>query len=119
MLKVGMSIKTFPETDVKSYVHWLNELGFLIEVREDRIDIVGVNADEIYRTVNPVKLGMLLRKERMKKNISIKMIANQIGVNTDTVRIWEYGRKPNRNNFRRYCEAICLDERKILDEVSR
>ena len=115
MIKEGMVIKIFPDTDVESYTRYIRNRGYHYNVDKEHIYVLC----RVYDSIDKVKLGRKLRLARIDKHMSRELMAIRIGVKPDSITQWENGRrKPTEINLARYCRIVGLDEGKVLDECS-
>jgi hypothetical protein len=96
ILKEGMVIHTFPDTDSEAYVRMIREYGFRAEIYKDHIR---VGKPLRFRKLDTVKLSSLIRKKRMLKKMTMTDLANKLQTRVETVLGWEMGRSIPRNDF--------------------
>ena len=110
----GMVIKVFEDTDIQSYVDYIDKSGYYCEVQNDRI-IVGKSKRNKY---DAVELGRRLRLARCRMKLTRQDIAKRIWANPTTVGAWECGRNvPSDDYLRRFCKAVGLDEESLKEAV--
>lgn len=96
ILKEGMVIHTFPDTDSEAYVRMIREYGFRAEIYKDHIR---VGKPLRFRKLDTVKLSNLIRQKRMLKKMTMTDLANKLQTRVETVLGWEMGRSIPRNDF--------------------
>jgi transcriptional regulator with XRE-family HTH domain len=60
------------------------------------------------------KFNERLKRLRQIKNLSVKEVANEIGVSTSTYREWEYGRKINGEPYSLLASVFEVDLSELL-----
>lgn len=63
------------------------------------------------------KLGRYLRRERQKKHISQRVLAEKMGVTKASISFWENGkRQMYASTLLDYCDAIGIDANVIVEQ---
>ena len=107
ILKEGLIIHTFADTDAEAYVRMIREYGYRAEVYKDHIR---VGKPLKFRKLDTVKLSSLIRRKRMLKKMTMTDLANKLQTRVDTVLGWEMGRSIPRKDF--------LDDLSIILDIT-
>ena len=100
---VGMKIKTFPDTDVEAYVELVKSYGFHYRVMDGYILV----CEQISRFEEKQDFAKRLRKARQDHELTLKELADKIGVNEATVYNWELAKySPNGWNYQNLIEVL-------------
>lgn len=102
MLREGMKIYIFPETDVSAYANLIREKGFKYEIGTNFIR-VGKKRKQNY---NSEEYAKKLKKARKAAGLTRKELADKIGCAESTVFSWEIGRTAPREYNREEIEKI-------------
>ena len=97
MIHEGMKIKTFPDTDVSAYVHWIRSQGFDCYVHESDIR---VGRKRFSNQMNPELTGELIRQHMKNEGISQKKLCKLLIASEHTIRMWIYGDCVPRSDYR-------------------
>lgn len=97
ILREGMVIHTFPDTDTEAYVRMIREYGYRTDVYEDHIR-VGKPLKSV--KLDAAKFSRLMRRKLKQKNITMLDLANELQTNLMTVRIWVRGIRIPRKDYR-------------------
>lgn len=97
MIQEGMKIKTFPDTDVTAYLHWIRSQGFNCYKVEDGIRIGSRIRPADYNSELTAKC---IKKHMKEKRISKKEVARCLMTTENTVWQWVYGRRIPSPYFR-------------------
>lgn len=89
-LKEGMTIRTFPETDVNAYKLMIEREGFRAIVHSDYLE-VGENIKKL--VINRETFPRELRTARKAAKLTRQELADKIGVSKDSVYAWEIGKR--------------------------
>lgn len=101
----GMTIKTFPETDVDAYVRFIHDSGFKCYVRSGFIRIGTRTHEPIDREARARKL----RQARKLNGLTRAEVAEKIHVNEETLYSWEIGRTyPSKKNLQKLIDLYCV-----------
>ena len=56
-----------------------------------------------------LRFGSCLKEERQKRGLSARVVAEKVGVATETLFRWESGQMPSAHNLWRWCRALDID----------
>lgn len=94
MIKEGMIIKTFPDTDIRAYTRMIQENGFR---PIGGSDYIRVGKPYLYNKIEPRDFAKLLRDKRRAKGIKREELGKMVGVSYQSVFDWEVGRRTPRH----------------------
>lgn len=113
MLKEGMKIEIFPDTDVSAYKRWIKDEGFSCKACKTCI-IIGKQTRYV---TDREEFARVIRKARIKANLKRADVAKTLGVREDTVYSWEIGRQmPREETFKTYCKILKLNAKEVMKD---
>ena len=122
--KRGDTLTIFPDTDVESYVNYLNSIGCRTKVVDDKIIVTSVILKG-EKKKDLQSIGKRMKHIRTLMYFSLNELADEIGISPELLDDWETGRKlPKGRGLENFCwfsgatkEYVLEGKGEWIDEV--